>query len=590
MTSDGKFNCTVSVRNRMLAESFRFKGHRCFRDNWSGFDEFKPINVIIGRNNTGKSQLLDVVELLTTHDIRQLEFPYYCTGFLDEHSLRECFSERYSGGDLPGHNHWNAHGKELVGQAVEWRYGADTGIEIEMPVDFRDTSGKVKAARLKRINKILESARTPISGRNFRRLVADRDVQTECETDKLTLSSNGSGATNIIRKFIISAEPQYPEDIVQVEMRHALDKIFGEDGEFERIEIRQLGDFVEGEDTKRWEVYLGEREKGLVPLSSSGSGLKTVILVLLNLLIIPHLESKDEFNYIFAFEELENNLHPALLRRLLGYLAKFVTERDCFLFLTTHSNVTLDFFGTRTDSQIIHVAHDGRSAMSKTISAHFERTGLLNELGSKPSDLLQANGVLWLEGPSDRFYLNRFIELYSKGELQEGRDYQCAYYGGANLANSTFSAPEESDFAFTNLLRLNHNIAVICDGDRTADNGKGSRIKKRVQRIKQEVEQIPGSYLWITDAKEIENYIPGEVWSAVYKVDGVPNPERYDTFSTNNFSPDNFVNKNLKRKTFDKCDFAVKAVPHLTRNALEKMFELDKQMKELVERIEEWNS
>ena len=30
-----------------------FKDYRCFKDEWSGFDEFQPINVIIGRNNTG---------------------------------------------------------------------------------------------------------------------------------------------------------------------------------------------------------------------------------------------------------------------------------------------------------------------------------------------------------------------------------------------------------------------------------------------------------------------------------------------------------------------------------------------------------
>ena len=48
----------------MRAESVYFKGHLCFQREWAGFDTIKPINVIIGRNNSGKSHLLELVEAL----------------------------------------------------------------------------------------------------------------------------------------------------------------------------------------------------------------------------------------------------------------------------------------------------------------------------------------------------------------------------------------------------------------------------------------------------------------------------------------------------------------------------------------------
>ena len=154
-----------------------------------------------------------------------------------------------------------------------------------------------------------------------------------------------------------------------------------------------------------------------------------------------------------------------MLRRLFKYLADFVTKERCTLFLTTHSSVALDFFGIREDSKIIQVSHCGESASTVTVQAHFDRVGLLSELGARPSDLLQSNGVLWLEGPSDRIYFNRFIELFSNGELKEGRDYQCAFYGGSVLAKTGFNAPENADEELANLLRLNNNIAIVCDGD-----------------------------------------------------------------------------------------------------------------------------
>ena len=48
----------------VIVDSIYFKGHTCFRKKWSGFDAIKPINVIIGRNNAGKSHLLELVEAL----------------------------------------------------------------------------------------------------------------------------------------------------------------------------------------------------------------------------------------------------------------------------------------------------------------------------------------------------------------------------------------------------------------------------------------------------------------------------------------------------------------------------------------------
>ncbi|QDU06546.1 hypothetical protein V6x_63000 [Gimesia chilikensis] len=568
----------------MITDSFKFKGYECFKNEYSGLDEFKPITVIIGRNNTGKSHLLDVLSLLTSGTLENIELDYCASGVLDEASLRRTFPENSSGGGLSGSNHWHYQGQRYVNEQIEWNYNSVDKIASILNVSSHDTRwANEENARRKRLSRLVSNAATPLSKRIFLRLLADRDMQPEHENSALNLEPDGAGATNIIRKYILSSKPEMREELIQDDLLNALSNIFGDDGEFTKIDVRHH------EDDNRWEVFLGEPNKGLIPLSRSGSGLKTVILVLLHLLVLPHLKSKENHQFVFAFEELENNLHPALLRRLFQFIADYVERENCTLFLTTHSNVALDFFGLRQDTQIIHVNHDGNTASTRTVTAHFDHVGLLTELGSRPSDLLQANGVLWLEGPSDRIYLNHFINLYSDGNLREGRDYQCAFYGGSILANSTFTSPDETDETFANLLRLNHNIAVICDGDRTAASGKGSRIKGRVQRIKQEVEMLRSAFLWITNAKEIENYIPGSVWSTVYDVDNVPDPNQYDTFPSNSSKNSDFVQRHLKRKTFDKCDFAMKSVQHIELSAIERRFELNEKMLELISTIKKWN-
>ena len=227
------------------------------------------------------------------------------------------------------------------------------------------------------------------------------------------------------------------------------------------------------------------------------------------------------------------------------------------------------------------------------MSAYFDHLGVISELGAKPSDLLQANGIIWVEGPSDCIYLNRWLDLFSGGNLQEGRDYQCAFYGGSLLARTQFKSPEDAEAELVNLFRVNPNIVVICDGDRTAGAGEGSRIKDRVRRINTEVKQIPGAHIWVTEAKEIENYVPGSVLGKVLKIEGVPDPGQYDVFFPSQDPPKkeaSFVESHLKCKTVDKMELAVQAVPHMTKNEMEKRFDLADQIGTIIKQIRGWNS
>ena len=53
--------------------SIKVKKYRCFRDEFAGFDQIKPINIIIGRNNSGKSSLLDMLEVFTLGQQRDFD-------------------------------------------------------------------------------------------------------------------------------------------------------------------------------------------------------------------------------------------------------------------------------------------------------------------------------------------------------------------------------------------------------------------------------------------------------------------------------------------------------------------------------------
>src|SRR3954451_15797349 len=103
----------------MIATSIRFKGHRCFKDHFVGFDEIRPVNVMIGKNNSGKSQMLDFVEALCANEVSKKGWECEIDGAFDEGTLRVVFADNTSGGELGG-EHWNDHGRLLVGANVHF--------------------------------------------------------------------------------------------------------------------------------------------------------------------------------------------------------------------------------------------------------------------------------------------------------------------------------------------------------------------------------------------------------------------------------------------------------------------------------------
>jgi predicted ATP-dependent endonuclease of OLD family len=583
----------------MLAKTVKIKNYSCFQNEFSGFDGYKAINIIIGKNNAGKSHLLDLVRDAcldySVTNTNRLNANYLCTGQLLEQDLKRHFPLNHSGGDLQVGDHWTHHGAYFVDKQVAWEANFERNASGDPqfldgfnPAALHYSNNQaIQQARIKRITEILNRFSTSLTGKTFKHLSADRDILPELATPTKELHPNGNGATNLIRRFLTNSSKEYPIEIIQETILKELQLIFGNDARFSEIMIQHHED-IDGELKNKWEIYLKEEKKGTIALSKSGSSLKTVILVLINLYIIPIIENRDKSKYIFAFEELENNLHPSLLRRLLTRLEAFALTHEVQFYLTTHSSVTLDLFSDSPHSQIIHVIHDGVSARTVTIEKNQHKQEIIYDLGVKHSDLLQANGIIWVEGPSDRIYINKWIEIFSNGKYTEGRHYQCAFHGGSLLANLEFQPENPYAREFINLIKINSNIALVCDSDKKT---KTSPLKSRVKRIKTEIEAIPYAQIWITSAKEIENYLTGEILSNVFSKPNLPDPTQFEPFFPNGRRNNNsYLEDRLKMTRFDKMEIAKSAVKFMNIDGLKSRFDLKAQMERIVQSIERWNS
>lgn len=179
----------------------------------------------------------------------------------------------------------------------------------------------------------------------------------------------------------------------------------GPDATFSGIRIQQIkSSSTNSDEPRNWEVFL-EEEDNRYALSKSGSGLKTILLILINLYIIPDVIENSGREAIFAFEEIENNLHPALQHRLFEYLYDYSINHNKRFFITTHSHVAINAFFGRKGVSIYHVMKTKGSSSIEKIESNQRKINILDDLGVKASDIFQASGIIWVEGPSDRIYI-----------------------------------------------------------------------------------------------------------------------------------------------------------------------------------------
>jgi hypothetical protein len=125
----------------------------------------------------------------------------------------------------------------------------------------------------------------------------------------------------------------------------------------------------------------------------------------------------------------------------------------------------------------------------------------LHDLGVKASDLLQSNCIIWVEGPTDRIFINRWLGLVDS-ELTEGQDYSIMFYGGKLLSHLCADREKVPD-ELIEILKINQNPIVVMDSD---CNSADDSINETKQRVCEEC-QRSGGLCWITDGREIENYL-----------------------------------------------------------------------------------
>lgn len=530
------------------------------------------LTLIIGRNNSGKSSLIDVIGAAISPEKRQSGISGLKYGFyLDSFHLERGFSKGTSGSHLNNYSSDYAFAEQFINQVFYVTWDESKFVPESDQKQIFLSWNRNHTQKLSSWDNVAYSYNKELSSVCLRRVNAERDIVPEEESDDEVVSVNGNGATNLIRKYINN--DRYDESIVESIMLDELNSIMKPDSFFSSIRVQQV---KSNNNQYKWEVFLEENGHRFA-LSKSGSGLKTILLILINLYLIPQTKDYKSKEIVYAFEEIENNLHPALQRRVFEYLYNYSVSHNTTIFLTSHSHIAINTYFGKDKAQMYHIIKNMGISSIKRMNTGLEISNLLDDLDVKASDIFQSNGIIWVEGPSDRIYILHWLSVLTDFQYIEGQHFQFMYYGGKLLSHYTAVEFDEKTNNLINILTMNRNAIMVMDSDKKT---LYSRINDTKRRIRDELKR-KGMFCWITKGKEIENYVAAEAVNKLFKCE-LPQIEPYEQF------PD-YIGKYDKSFISHKVETARKLCEYITSDNSEGILDLSENIIKIYEIIKNWN-
>ncbi|QQY81168.1 ATP-binding protein [Tamlana sp. s12] len=548
----------------MNIQEFGISNYRSFDEKGVYLCNLKKINVIIGKNNCGKSNVLRFLQTLN-FIIKDLnKFPNDIQNQHRRNGEQSVLHLKIKGDEFPIDKnkirpHLKFDYKNFLSEFHNFSISLNSQ-KIKLPEFFENLTPQQlepfqtkysTASRIELINTIEQQWTKTIIAKiqsSFSDLIYIPHLRVIKEGHSYGDSNSSINGSNIISKMFEMQNPVIGDEksrekfnLIQAFVRELINKPDLE------IEIPH---------TKEEIVLTIDGNR--LPLESFGTGIHQLVIMCSTLVI--------HENSVVCIEEPEIHLHPELQRKFI----RFLNKTKNIYFITTHSNIFLD---SRYNTSIYHVLNDGIKSTIYNAKRTDRTFSILNDLGYHSSDILQANGIIWVEGPSDRIYILKWIELLDN-TLIEGLHFSIMFYGGKLLSHLSFDN-EQMISELIPLLKLNRNAFVLMDRDGFSKQTKINPTKSRIKK------ELGDRNSWVTKGREIENYLTSNTIKSWLGIENLK-------IDSDKKLEDIIASKSTKKYSSNKSRFSAEIVKHIEVVDLD-ILDLKLKITQLVKRVKKWN-
>ncbi len=303
------------------------------------------------------------------------------------------------------------------------------------------------------------------------------------------------------------------------------------------------------------------------------------LISLLFLLILPR-------DCVYIIDEPENGLHPGLQLKLLRFIKDIILTDKSYsklFFFATHSTCFIDFKGKCSH----YICEKTKDDLSINLLEEDNLNIIRDVLGLNPSILLQANGIIWVEGPSDSFYIKMLFKCFGM-DLNDSGVLIASYGGVGNITNDFFSLEL--------LKKINPNFCIIIDSEKDDefDDINGDLKNKKEEFEKEEY------IFWILEKfRNIEGIISQDVNNEYFDIRAQLTTEQLKRPFEN---LDSYIKRLKKldiipkdRKKYSKYRDAPKISKLILSNPkyvreIRQNNNIKKNVQEIIDRIDVWNN
>ncbi|MGD1703434.1 ATP-dependent nuclease [Dapis sp. BLCC M229] len=432
----------------MYISKFQILNYKSFRD--SDWLEFQPgINIIVGRNNSGKTALLESLALqfkdnpyrnIRMRDIPDLDSPDESTAnitfrlknteistFIDEKEID--FDDENT---FTIYQEWLDKAKEI--EVTVSNYNNEFGDEPSIVIsDFPEDINLYQLANnsepelsiapplkkpvfcLKKRGEL--SLKEQMIGTQYRknnfpeimfnefkrkiyRFNAERFHIGNCPSgDNLILEPDASNLAEVISQIQLLGKTKIYE-----EFNKYVNMMFTEIKKVSaRFQKKDSGTYQDSLEVLVWspEALEEDEEDLALKLADCGTGVSQILAILY--VVVTASEPKT-----IIIDEPQSFLHPNLIRQLIKIFKEFPQHQ---YFIATHSPIVISEANPAT---ILQLSYSNGETKTKIINSKetTELRYLLKDLGVSLSDVFGADAILWVEAPTEELCFPRILEQF----------------------------------------------------------------------------------------------------------------------------------------------------------------------------------